>query len=119
MAQAQLDQHRQETNTFMHCDGFQSIHFSPSQREIYCQMSDDLKVIIKKTRREPVVILEKGSKRIRLRSELFDTLCEVKVAVLLLKSYLEGNPEVVVHPPTAANSQKPQSDTVTDHEFRN
>jgi hypothetical protein len=86
----------QNSESLTNYEGFKSIDISPVRREIRCSVDDEgLNIIIQKTRKETVIILEKGSKRMRMCIDSFEKMCDLKISTLLLKSFLEGNNDIL------------------------
>lgn len=89
MAQAQLE-FSDETINYLRGEGFSSVHWSPVLNHVECKIDEKHTLILKKTEKNCYVILKKGKSQVKLTTELFELLCDLKESVLLLKSFLEG-----------------------------
>jgi hypothetical protein len=89
MAQAQLE-FTEETLNYFEERGIQSVQWSPYLHQISCQLDEKLCLVVKKTEHSSYILLKKGTAQIKLGLQQFETLCDLKESVLLLKSFLDG-----------------------------
>ena len=89
MAQAQLE-FSEDTVNYLRSEGFNSVHWSPLLNNIDCKIDEKHTLILKKTEKNCYVILKKGKSKLKLTTELFKSLCDLKESVRLLQSFLEG-----------------------------
>lgn len=87
MAQAQLNAaHFSLTENGICCLSYQF-----NRKQITCCLDENQSVIIRRSNHSTDIILKIGQKRITLPLDLFETLCDLKISIKLLSSFLEGN----------------------------
>ena len=89
MAQAQLE-FSEDTINYLRNEGFNSVQWSPVLNHIECKIDEIHALILKKTEKNCFVILKKGKSQVKLTTELFKSLCDLKESVRLQKSFLVG-----------------------------
>lgn len=87
MAQAQLD----AANFLLQSDDFLNVLCEFSQRRIRCSLDNNTCLIIKRTRKDTYIFLRKGKTCIKLNPEIYELICDAKVSVSFLRSFLEQN----------------------------
>lgn len=85
MTQAQLD----AVHFKLFNGDFESVFCDSERKKITCVLSENISIILIRINRDFVVIIEKCKKRIVLPIELFNCICDSKITVSFLKSYLE------------------------------
>ena len=90
MAQAQLE-FTEESKAYLRQQGFTNVHWSPVSNRIYCELDNKHTIIVKKSQTNIVtIIIKQGNSKVKLSAKLFESLCDLKQSVFLLKSFLEG-----------------------------
>lgn len=87
MAQAQLD----AMNFYLQSDDFKSIYCEFPQKKITCTLDKNVSLIIKQIKKDIFIFLKSGKTCIKLLPEMFELICDSKVSVSFLKSFLEQN----------------------------
>lgn len=87
MAQAQID----AVNFHLQSDTFENIHCDFRGKIITCKLNDEVSLILKWTKARVYAYIRQKNRSIKLPVELFEYLCDSKVSILFLKSYLEEN----------------------------
>ena len=87
MTQAQLD----AVNFYLQSDDFKSIYCEFPQKRIMCTFDKNVSLIIKLIKKDICILLKSDKKCIKLLPELFEIICDSKVSVTFLKSFLEQN----------------------------
>ena len=93
MAQAQVTEVEVEVNHSIHevYEGLLNIKLSPSHREIRCVFGESYKLKVKANKNSDIIVtVKKGSRTLTFRLEDFEVLCDLKIAVKFLASFLEG-----------------------------
>lgn len=85
MTQAQLD----AVNFSLQSNQFQNIYCQFPKNRIICALDENMYLIVKKTRKDIFVILQKGKVCLKLSSDLFNLICDSQVSVSFLQSFLE------------------------------
>ena len=91
MAQAQLE-FTEETLNYLNKNGFQTVQWSPILNHIKCEVDNKLTLVVKKTEHHLYILLKKGTLQLKLSVEQFRTMYSLQESVLLLKSFLDGQP---------------------------
>lgn len=84
MAEAQL-------NIDFEGSGFERIHWSPTLTQVECMIDSKHVIIVKKTKSETVVVLKKGKLCMKIKMNMFESICDLKESIQLIQSFLEGN----------------------------
>lgn len=87
MAQAQLD----ACNFYFESGDFKSVHCRLHEHKITCVLNDKVAIVIKGTSKSSYLLLQNGKKCMKLSMDVFDSVCDSKVSVRFLESYLLGN----------------------------
>ena len=91
MTQAQLD-----AKSFkLKDEDFESVIYNSKRKSITCALSQNVSLILKRTRYGLAVIIVKGTKRVFLPIKLFDFICDSKLSIAYLCSFLEQSDEVI------------------------
>ena len=86
MTQAQLD----AVNFYIENEGFKSIHCDLLRGRITCSIKGKLNIVIKHVKsNESYVLIQKGTKRMRLSKAVFDALCDSSMSVTFLMDFLK------------------------------
>ena len=89
MAQSQLE-FTEETLHYFQQEGLTSVQWSPILHQISCQLDDKISLVVKKTDTSQYILLKKGTLQIKLSIKQFESLCDLKESIQLLKSFLDG-----------------------------
>ena len=87
MTQAQLD----AVNFSLQSSEFVSVRCEFPQRRIICSLGTDTFIVIKRTRNDAYIFLKKGKTLLKLKPEIYELVCDAKISVSFLRSYLEKN----------------------------
>lgn len=87
MTQAQLD----AINFSLQSNDFLSVQCEFPRRRIICSLDTDTFLVIKRMRKDAYIFLKKGKTMLKLKPEIYELVCDAKVSVSFLRSYLEQN----------------------------
>ena len=87
MTQAQLD----AINFSLQSNDFLSVQCEFPRRRIICYLDADTFLVIKRMRKDAYIFLKKGKTMLKLKPEIYELVCDAKVSVSFLRSYLEQN----------------------------
>lgn len=87
MTQAQLD----AVNFSLQSNEFLNVLCEFPQRRIICSLDTSTFIIIKRTKKDTYIFLKKGKTLLKLKPAIYDLICDAKVSVSFLRSYLEHN----------------------------
>lgn len=88
MTQAQLD----AVQFSLSLDYFKDIDCQFTKNKIICDLGENIHLIVKRTKKETYISLQKGTSSIKFPSDIFNLICDSKVSISFLKSYLEEQP---------------------------
>lgn len=89
MAQAQLE-FTEESLQYLQQNGLDTVQWSPVLRQIHCTIDSKLSLVVKKTEHSHHILLKKGCTQLKLSLKQFETICDLKQSVNLLRTFLDG-----------------------------
>lgn len=91
MAQAQL-LFSEKSISYLNSCGFKTVNWHPLSKEVHCSLDDNHFLVIKRKQSKIIIILQKGKAQLSLDIKQFESLCDLKESVLLVASFLQGQP---------------------------
>jgi hypothetical protein len=88
MAQAQLG----INFTMVNAEGrITNIKWHPKHAKIICILNDDSSLVLTRAKQKTVLTLHSGRKSVDISMDQYEAMCDLKVGIQLLQSFLEGN----------------------------
>ena len=78
-------------NFSLQSDQFQNIYCQFSKGRIICTLDENMYLILKRTKKDDYIILQKGKMCLKMSVDLHNLICDSKVSVTFLHSFLEPN----------------------------
>jgi hypothetical protein len=87
------------------------IKWHQKDAKIICILNDDSSLVLRRAKQKTVLTLYNGRKSVDISMDQYEAMCDLKVGIQLLQSFLEGNS--YAHTPVAILQPTPSTSEVT------
>jgi hypothetical protein len=68
-----------------------NVKWYPKDEKIICDLNDDTSLVLTRSKQEHVLTLCNGRKSMVITMDQYEIMCDLKLGIQLLQSFLEGN----------------------------